>query len=722
AEGRITTFKYDDLGRVIEIVDPLVETPTDKTQTFAYDEAGNVIEATDRKGQTSRYSYDRLNRNTQIDHLADGSQEAYTYDVFGDLIQSQNADVTYTYTYTSKHQLQSKTDSRASKTLSWTYDPAGNIDTKTDFQGDITTYQYDSANRLVAETNPAYLQVSYHYDGAGRLIDRILSNGAITHYGWDAAGRLTQLKNTTLTGGLVNDTGYTRDRLGNILSQTETNSLGQVTGTTNYSYDPAYRLLSADYPGTAFDESFTYDKVGNRKTHTQGSLAPNANTRYYAYDAGNRLNNIRIGSTGGSIESAFSYDDNGSLIQETGPRAKTITWDANNRVKQINGSQYRYDPKGYRIEKTGSLTNRYYLEGEHLEAVYDGNGALRDQYMRGTVIDEVVNGYHRDANNVMVNSTYHHDALQSVLGQSAHDGQLQSTQSYTAFGNLLSGTGTSNTLQKYTGRELDGESGCYYYRARIYCPELGRFISADPLGFKAGVNFYVYVNNNPVNANDPSGNICVGCMVLALANTPVGQALSDPAYYQLLGDHAGQFANGVISYPRGIVRAVDYGTQLMGLQGDALQSRSQVNLQILNTLTNQAIQNPDVALNFATDYAAQNVSQVAGRFYAGIGTGLLFPNTYQGKLTSLGLSGTAMFGDAMNAINNGVNTLQGLIPPVLGAPVTPSINFNLNIQTSSSNSLSNTISNYLGGNFANGGFVLYPNKSNTNMMAQVYKK
>lgn len=57
-------------------------------------------------------------------------------------------------------------------------------------------YQYDSANRfLVAETNPAYLQVSYHYDGTGRLLDRILSNGAKTYYGWDTAERLTQLQN-----------------------------------------------------------------------------------------------------------------------------------------------------------------------------------------------------------------------------------------------------------------------------------------------------------------------------------------------------------------------------------------------------------------------------------------------------------------------------------------------------------------------------------------------
>ena len=112
AENHTTTFHYDDLGRLIETVDPLVETPTDKTQLFAYDEAGNLIEETDRKGQTSRHTYDSLNRHIQTDHLADNSSETSTYDLYGDLIQSQNADVTYTYTYTSKHQLQSKTDSR----------------------------------------------------------------------------------------------------------------------------------------------------------------------------------------------------------------------------------------------------------------------------------------------------------------------------------------------------------------------------------------------------------------------------------------------------------------------------------------------------------------------------------------------------------------------------------------------------------------------------------
>ena len=44
-----------------------------------------------------------------------------------------------------------------------------------------------------------------------------------------------------------------------------------------------------------------------------------------------------------------------------------------------------------------------------------------------------------------------------------------------------------------------------YYRARFYDPQLGRFISEDPIGFEGGSNWYGYVENNPVNSNDPSG-------------------------------------------------------------------------------------------------------------------------------------------------------------------------------------------------------------------------
>ena len=58
----------------------------------------------------------------------------------------------------------------------------------------------------------------------------------------------------------------------------------------------------------------------------------------------------------------------------------------------------------------------------------------------------------------------------------------------------------------YTGREYDDESGLYFYRARYFDANTGRFLSEDPIRFRAGdQNFYRYVRNNPLNNNDPFG-------------------------------------------------------------------------------------------------------------------------------------------------------------------------------------------------------------------------
>jgi RHS repeat-associated protein len=48
-------------------------------------------------------------------------------------------------------------------------------------------------------------------------------------------------------------------------------------------------------------------------------------------------------------------------------------------------------------------------------------------------------------------------------------------------------------------------SGTSYYRARYYDPATGRFINEDPVAFKSGINFYRYVQDNPMNLIDPFG-------------------------------------------------------------------------------------------------------------------------------------------------------------------------------------------------------------------------
>lgn len=48
-------------------------------------------------------------------------------------------------------------------------------------------------------------------------------------------------------------------------------------------------------------------------------------------------------------------------------------------------------------------------------------------------------------------------------------------------------------------------TGLYFYRARYYDAEVGRFTTKDPIGFEGGMNLYNYVEGNPVIWTDPYG-------------------------------------------------------------------------------------------------------------------------------------------------------------------------------------------------------------------------
>jgi len=78
---------------------------------------------------------------------------------------------------------------------------------------------------------------------------------------------------------------------------------------------------------------------------------------------------------------------------------------------------------------------------------------------------------------------------------------------YDSYGNVVSESNAAvDTRYLFTGREWDEEIELYYYRARYYDPEIGRFIVEDPIGFSGGdANLYRYVHNSPINRIDPSG-------------------------------------------------------------------------------------------------------------------------------------------------------------------------------------------------------------------------
>ena len=108
---------------------------------------------------------------------------------------------------------------------------------------------------------------------------------------------------------------------------------------------------------------------------------------------------------------------------------------------------------------------------------------------------------------------YHFDGLGSVVAISDVNAVVVETYSYDVFGEVTINdpNGATRSASDYdnpyyfTGRRLDEETGLYYYRARMYKPEIGRFLQPDPIGYAAGMNIYTYCGNNPTNWIDPSG-------------------------------------------------------------------------------------------------------------------------------------------------------------------------------------------------------------------------
>jgi len=82
----------------------------------------------------------------------------------------------------------------------------------------------------------------------------------------------------------------------------------------------------------------------------------------------------------------------------------------------------------------------------------------------------------------------------------------------------VASTGALVNNFRYTGREFDSETGLYYYRARYFDPQGGRFLSEDPIGFAGGSNFYSYVNGDPTSVVDLFGLSGTGT---ATASAPV---------------------------------------------------------------------------------------------------------------------------------------------------------------------------------------------------------
>ena len=109
--------------------------------------------------------------------------------------------------------------------------------------------------------------------------------------------------------------------------------------------------------------------------------------------------------------------------------------------------------------------------------------------------------------------TYTKDHLGSIKDITDANAELKQRYGYSAYGVTKLEKDDSHSSNQfvenpyvYTSREWEQETGCYYYRARWYCPGMQGFISPDPIGLQGGPNEFLYTFNNPLLYDDPFGN------------------------------------------------------------------------------------------------------------------------------------------------------------------------------------------------------------------------
>ncbi|MCW8199631.1 hypothetical protein D8B23_14675 [Verminephrobacter aporrectodeae subsp. tuberculatae] len=549
--GNTMRVVYDTRGNVIEVLDP-----NNGRTRMEYDLRDLLLGSTDPLGNTTRYAWDDSGWLTQIQQ-ANGQKIAYDHDAVGRVIQHREYDAqgslkkTTRYSYDAADNLLTWNDGHYASVR--IYDDVGRLSSETITYGVGASsftlshaYTYYGNHQIKTYTGPDGVTISYDYDGAAQLEKVSIpgeGNISVTDWQWfqpkkvllpggterrleyDGYQNLTQLK-------VVNPGQATVFELQNQYGKLAEIRQARIDGSTlGYTHDDAGRLtqVSAGLL-SGRNESFTLDANGNRTRHSQSGT--------WNYDSAGQL--MERSGAGGRV--SYQYDASGNLTQKTDTsqsepaRTTHYAWDAFNRLSEVKDGEgrliarYNYDPFDRRIRKelgdsvtlqssTGAAnTATYYLHTEWgLLAEADANGQITTSYgwnpqrengvapLYARVPDAATSEQWRTVH-------YHNDHLGTPQRITDKSGTLVWAADYDAYGKATTRTTTdtskavTNNL-RYPGQYWDSETGLHYNDRRYYDPETGRYLSRDPIEFEGGINLYTYAAAAPGRYTDPTGEI-----------------------------------------------------------------------------------------------------------------------------------------------------------------------------------------------------------------------
>jgi RHS repeat-associated protein len=529
---------------------------------YSYDNAGNLIQRTDANGDATNYTYDNATRLTNIDYPGTSYDVSYCYDKADNCTLMTTPAATCSLFYDPLNQLTKKKlliDGYA-YTGNFTYDSRGNI-TRVTYPGDwFVDFTYDSENRVL--TIPGYINANIAYHPSGKEASFTATNGRTTTCTYN---NRYWTSNITVDGNAMNES-YQYDQSGNLTTLTD-----NLSGANNqsFTYDDVCRLKT--FNGPWGNGTYNYATGYAISRRYQEIIGANTTTYYY------HSTTHRLYGTRGADPYRFTYDNNGNL---TGITDKLIlTYDYENRPVSINNLELQttdivYNAKGERVKKvlgppTLSEVTYYYLTGLQGEVLCEiqrlGQSKTYYVYLNGRKLCKVngTNTYF-----------YHNDYLGSAKAMTNNSGtKVYSWLGY-PFGRQYDITGAGYNNYRFTGKEYDASTGLYYFGARYYMPEIGRFITPDHI---AGVgtldltkpialNYYNYATDNPLKYVDPNGNREMTVREVEIVNRIMASA--EQAYFSELGKANDQIRSTGGSWPEDIAAERMNPVSLEGLPGE----------------------------------------------------------------------------------------------------------------------------------------------------------
>ena len=491
--GDVTTWTYDESSGLVTSK----KDAKGKSVSYTYSPDGKLLTRTWARGITTTYSYDAATGEFLKADYSDATQDIErTYNRMGNLASVRDAAGARTFTYDENFNLAGET--LGDRTLVYTYSASGIKGRYIGLTGNHT-YSYDQYGRINQINDITYNRLTN-----SELIAQInRPNGVSSTYVYEANRDIE----SGVGHGEFASYGYSNNAIANRTSMSRSGSVFSVSDTINYSYNDRSEVTGAlsNASSTNYNYTFAFDPIGNRLNAELAGQSVDYTT--------NILNQYTAVNA-----TAPTYDDDGNMLAYGN---WSYAWNGENRlIRAINSAtgvklEFDYDYMGRRIFK--KVYSGETLE-KHLRFVYDGYKLIeeRDALNSNALVRRYVwqpESLDRDVPLTVYDASaektyyYHTDANKNVTELSDENGEVVAHYEYSPFGSLTKTTGayaTSNPF-RFSSEYFDEETGLVYYNYRYYNPELGRWISRDPIEEQGGYNLYGMIGNNPLYGWDELG-------------------------------------------------------------------------------------------------------------------------------------------------------------------------------------------------------------------------